>query len=554
MDVDRLMRDRTVEELENIQANLEKEMEGKREGLREMVGRRYRDVLEASSEVRNVCDLAEKLAAEVANARTTHLPSHIKTGSRDEQRASERFYALHYLLANIGDNDELDDAFAMLLVEFLHKQLVTHHSSSKIYKAACAFTNRIVSTRSQLEEDLVETLGEVSRSDWVINQLAGIAILQFKDLDNLLEIYLQKRHEYIVRLINDSSSILSIVEEIKKTLSVVEEVFLLGELQHVIQSISNGHYRSELIGDMCFDQAFHFERVIREDVEKIVRGIRERKTSVAVSGQRIQDACTAWIEKVCAVTHPVVAEVCEYYENTDQVIELLQAISNSLKQDWPRVGPSNIAYERLLQTVVLDKLKELLNQWVEKIEKKVRHDVSQINDGPSTSVFDERAYRLNSSAHIGVSNGLVACVKNIWLELEKIGDKCSQYETICSSMNDYTSAASLKSCLADLVHAFLMRLCDENEQKLETPWKKELSRARLALALVHSDASLACSLLDKDSRRINAVNQRLHSVVEHSLGLVYHIDKSVERRLLVLENQQVGERIDMWKMTRFSGT
>ena len=53
-------------------------MEGKRENLREMVGRRYRDVLEASSEVRHVCSLAEKLASDIANTRISYQSSHIR--------------------------------------------------------------------------------------------------------------------------------------------------------------------------------------------------------------------------------------------------------------------------------------------------------------------------------------------------------------------------------------------------------------------------------------------------------------------------------------------
>ena len=64
-----------------------------------------------------------------------------------------------------------------------------------------------------------------------------------------------------------------------------------------------------------------------------------------------------FISRTCAVTHKLVAEVCEYFDNLDQVIDLLQAITVSLKQDWPRIGSSRSVYDKLLQTAVVDKAK-----------------------------------------------------------------------------------------------------------------------------------------------------------------------------------------------------
>ncbi|EYC34380.1 hypothetical protein Y032_0001g386 [Ancylostoma ceylanicum] len=134
MDVERLMKDLTVEQLQHIQGNLQTEMEGKKEELREMVGRRYRDVLEASSEVRNVRELAEKLAEAVSSARTTQSVVEPRPMSREQQASVQRFIALHRLVAMIGepDGDALSDAFALTLAELLHKQLATEPLNASV--------------------------------------------------------------------------------------------------------------------------------------------------------------------------------------------------------------------------------------------------------------------------------------------------------------------------------------------------------------------------------------------------------------------------------------
>ncbi|ETN81877.1 Vps51/Vps67 [Necator americanus] len=220
MDVERLMKDLTVEQLHHIQGNLQIEMEGKKEELREMVGRRYRDVLEASSEVRNVRELAEKLAEAVSNARATQSVVEARPLSREQQVSVQRFIALHRLLAMIGepDSDALSDAFALTLAELLHKQLTTEPLPQSLFLhvirpryASCftaslayvfrntmhsvvsGLTGRIIRTRRQLLADLEEEIGELSETNWVANQLTALALLQGADHQKLLDIYLEGR-------------------------------------------------------------------------------------------------------------------------------------------------------------------------------------------------------------------------------------------------------------------------------------------------------------------------------------------------------------------------
>lgn len=104
-------------------------------------------------------------------------------------------------------------------------------------------TSRIVATRSELEFQNSDSLSDISRADWATNQLAAIALLQGKDIGQLLDLYLEKRFAHIKILIEDSATILTIVDEMKKTLTVVEELFVHGELIHTIHSVCNGQYR-----------------------------------------------------------------------------------------------------------------------------------------------------------------------------------------------------------------------------------------------------------------------------------------------------------------------
>ncbi|KAE9418732.1 hypothetical protein Angca_008873, partial [Angiostrongylus cantonensis] len=203
MDVERLMRDLKVDQLQEIQRNLQTEVEGKKEELREMVGRRYRDVLEASSEVRHVRKLADDLAEVVACARTTQCVIEPRPLSREQQASVQRFIALHRLLAIIGgpDGDALSDAFAFTLAELLHKQLATEplppslviFTIFKIHSVVSGLTGRLIRTRRKLLYDLEEEIGHLSEPNWVANQLTALALLQGADYEKLLDAYLKSR-------------------------------------------------------------------------------------------------------------------------------------------------------------------------------------------------------------------------------------------------------------------------------------------------------------------------------------------------------------------------
>uniref|UniRef100_A0A915MTA7 PITH domain-containing protein n=1 Tax=Meloidogyne javanica TaxID=6303 RepID=A0A915MTA7_MELJA len=62
VNVDNLMRELSIDQLIQVQIKLRNETENKREDLRQMVGRRYRDVLDASNAVKRLTEIASELS------------------------------------------------------------------------------------------------------------------------------------------------------------------------------------------------------------------------------------------------------------------------------------------------------------------------------------------------------------------------------------------------------------------------------------------------------------------------------------------------------------
>lgn len=75
------------------------EMEEKKEELRQMVGRRYRDVLDASSCVRRVTAIANSLADCVHDARTVGNECALSVDKKSNSRTLYRFSALTTLFS-----------------------------------------------------------------------------------------------------------------------------------------------------------------------------------------------------------------------------------------------------------------------------------------------------------------------------------------------------------------------------------------------------------------------------------------------------------------------
>ncbi|CAI4230250.1 unnamed protein product [Auanema sp. JU1783] len=514
MDVDRLMKDLTIDQLENIHSSLQLEMESKKEGLRDMVGRRYRDVLEASTEVRHVRQLAETLAEALGQARNTQSFTDTKTVPRNMQHNVQMFIALHRLLPLIGDEDgdALCDAFALLLSENIHKQLASAHLPSVISSVVSTITGRLVRTRRTLISSLEQELGELSNPDWVTNQLIALALIKDVDLEGLLNSYLTARKNFIGKQLEESSSLLSILNHLKSTLAVIDQLFTHGELSRHIQALSSSGYRPALFDSLICDQASSFSSVMVGEIEKLNRSQRERKSSQLLT-QKINDKCISWVDSVCALSHETVSVICGFYEKSEDIIEFLQAISTVFRENWPRVITNSTLYQNFFQTALLNKFQALMERDLSNLEQEFLNKLSLISLAPHP-LFEKRAGKFDSLLGVGISRGLYDAVTVLFEGVQVIRKHCSQYEKVGLE----AELVSLKESFAEGLVSIIERISHHNVNSSDE--QACLARARLSLSFLHSEASLLCQCLNKDGDRIQKVNSILHTAIEESLRYI----------------------------------
>ncbi|GMT28306.1 hypothetical protein PFISCL1PPCAC_19603 [Pristionchus fissidentatus] len=539
MDVGILMRDKTVEDLDALQATLQKQMEEEREELREMVGRRYRDVLEASAEVRTVHKMAEEVVTSLTASRSTHVPPESLASSRLNAAAdTHRLIALHYLLpliSNSSDLDSLNTGYGLVLAEQLHRSLLRCGTmDERVTSLLPHLTRRLALTRKKMITMMNDDLSSCSRSDWASNELAAICLVEGKGIEGLLDQYLMARKRQIKDEL-ESGSLLTVVSEVKETLRVVESLFSQGELLAVLQAITAPHFKPQVCVSLQSDSAFSsFSSMLSLEMEKVNRSTREKKMGT-ITTQKINEKCARWIEDVCSSARSSVSVIMEYYESLDEIIQFVDALTDIVGNNWPRIGSSNswVFMEKLLGTVVVDRFKSVVSLLISSSYSSFCSSLLSLSSLESVPLFEKRRTKFDPLMARGVSHSLNQSVLSLLTSITSIRETTNRFEKVIGeggagqsigggeSTSSTVSRDSVRDALADQVVQMFERVCTElslppssSSQSIDN----HLFKARVALALLHCDPACMCKILNRDGTKISKCSTMLHSSIEKSLS------------------------------------
>ncbi|VDN05145.1 unnamed protein product [Thelazia callipaeda] len=487
MNVDRLMQDLSIDH---------KEMDDQKEEMRQMVGRRYRDVLDASSSVRRVTEIADSLAKSVRDVRDIGLGrvSHSLPSALALKFCQlSALIRLHLL---IGKSDPLSDAFILVLTELLHRHLsITITPSNKFTCLIHQMSRKLVQKRLKLENKFLLGLGIAPTIAETINQLAAVVILKKCSSNELLTMFIEQKVASIKIALNSSLSIIDLVWHLHSTFQCLQQVFIDDYLVTTLRTISSPLWVPDLIIEILMtlmgDEIFCFGKSIKEEIMETNNHCRQLILTPIDQDFLIKN-CMSFLENICSVSHNLVKLKCSAIGNVSSLIDFLKIVLEAF--NWPLVGESVTVYERLFGDMIIKRFQELISSELITLERNLVERIPRISCHPP-ALFKVRTPRFDSVLATGVSHELLSIIKELDNGLRFLIDRIKEYESIGKE----NAVCDLCSQFSGAVKEMLQRLCRISDEfdGLEESGSPDhaLSMARVYIALIQTrNVSISLSM------------------------------------------------------------
>uniref|UniRef100_A0A914GRA2 Conserved oligomeric Golgi complex subunit 1 n=1 Tax=Globodera rostochiensis TaxID=31243 RepID=A0A914GRA2_GLORO len=555
--VDRLMQELDVEQLIQFQSSLKKEMEKKREELRQMVGRRYRDVLEASNTVKRLCEIADELAALLADIRqnanewkrdknagelpfSTNLAGTNVVPTLDRNHnAGRRFLLLQSLLSMcFTSNGLLTRAFALCLANNFHRTLSSESHSLSSFEAIVInmFSNQLIQIRMELQDVLTDKMGVNASWNAIVSTLVSYALLRPRTtVEELLQLFLKSRMDFMMtNLQQPDSTLLGLIRAMKDTVQCAEQIFGDGgALLSALQCVATKGWSPASVEQLVENQPLLTRQLLKAEIELV----NSLYPFFQLPDQtEVQKQCSDWVVKMCEIVGERVRKMCSYFEQVDQAVEFAVAVGQLFKSNWSSVFASNsLIYRQLFGNALFDRFNELIAMELQQLEQQIRSKMPHTNCEPFP-LFHKRSAKFDALLASGISHELNELIQQLSDSLRLLHQNINKYTLISQEEN----VEQLHEVLADQVLAFVDRLTNFSSWNIPDETTFQLSNAltslslastsadgssrsqwlalfRLLLALVQHEPSVLCQCMNRNVDKIVRCNRTLHKATEQAL-------------------------------------
>ncbi|KAI6180081.1 putative thioredoxin [Aphelenchoides besseyi] len=459
MDVERLMRDLTIEQLEGIQQSLSKEVENKKEELRQMVGRRYRVVLQAANAVKRLGEISDELVTKLQSIKTSvssidqqpHGTTKLEF-SGAKRLSTQRFILLNSIMPMIGTvSDGLTDVFCLLLAEHFHRSVIVDSNSSiEQNRIINMYGDQLMSTRLQLKSRLDGDLGEMTDWTTVAGQLIAIAFLTQKTVEELLILYLDCRKQTILANLR-SSTLIGVIQMMKDTVWCIDQVFGAKRgLLSAFNVITTPGWSPDFLREHMNDQPHIYARLFASELTKINGAYRGE--FVALQPQKVEAHSSKWMIELCSKDKESIQEMCSCFERTEQLLDFALAIN----KDSPTTVSNSTVYRNLFGDSLLKRWRSLIHSELATLESELLHKIQTVNCNPPP-LFHKRAAKFDGLLASGVSQEVHVVVQKFFDQLRNLMHRVGKYVNVGYEEN----VAILRADLSDSVLEMLKRLTNQ---------------------------------------------------------------------------------------------
>uniref|UniRef100_A0A914Y702 Conserved oligomeric Golgi complex subunit 1 n=1 Tax=Panagrolaimus superbus TaxID=310955 RepID=A0A914Y702_9BILA len=493
-----------------------------------MVGRRYRDVLDASDTIRRLTEIASDLGNNMKEIRK--ISKNLLAGDDSKHSIKKETLFKFGLLLRLEDllenpNDPLGDVFTFLFTENLHRGVSIESQSFKIENVDINLIlrplgDRLITFRLALCDRLEHHLGE--QTDWeeVSGILAALAFLNQSNLQDLLEIYLKARKNFITKSLESSTTLISVIEMIKSTAECVDDVFGKGRaIISALDFVTSSGWCPEPINVAIADCQFCYLKQLKIEVTRI-NSSYTKSYAEGLSDVFVGDKCTKWIEGLCEAVKSRVKGMCDFFEHAHDVIEFIYAINDIFSTEWPTVSSNSLVYQKLFGSSLIERYKALITKEMHYIEAQLLSNASKVQTNPPP-LFQKRGARFDSLLASGVSQELYEVIQKSFNRLSDLLSNTNRY----ISMGKEENVQELLPALAEAALEMTKRIATlpkfnsetSGSENLTAEKNKWLSRFRIYLALVQHEPSVLCQCMGRNTELIIQCNKLLHSAAENAL-------------------------------------
>uniref|UniRef100_A0A0N4ZP03 Conserved oligomeric Golgi complex subunit 1 n=1 Tax=Parastrongyloides trichosuri TaxID=131310 RepID=A0A0N4ZP03_PARTI len=440
MNIERLMIDLDVSQLEGIQKDLSKETNAKKEELRQMVGRRYRDVLDASNTLKLLTDISNSFCNKLIETKTyfqeEKLPHSNKFIYNDNKvksaMFSSKFLSFNSLISKMSSKDGLSNVYLVLLLEKIHNDLINYNSSiisDDIKRILQEYKVKLENERENMFSKLYEDLGDNQNVKMCCNQLLAIGFLKKTSLEEYKQYYCDAKIVAIKEKILSGENISNIIKKIRNALDGFVSIFGIdGLFYSITTNVKNPNWKPKIVNEIMNDQVYsisqYFESLIIE-----INNSFEAVSIKEVVTDNLKNEFENFIHKLSIEIKPLLSESCKTFYDSESIVDFLYSMVETFTNNFPKFSSYRYIYKTLFGNILQLRFHDVINDELQKSSKLFLERTKEINLKPQ-NIFAKWKAKFDELVTAGVSHELNEVIEEFFVRIQVIQNNVIKYSTI----------------------------------------------------------------------------------------------------------------------------